>query len=84
MDIPEPKFRPMFSVSNKALPKTVKNNIVSFVDKTDRVNFHLIVTEPSITMGLIGFTTSSKCLQIQTSMIICKRQSKELLHRQSI
>lgn len=41
MDIPEPKFRPMFSVSNKALPKTVKNNIVSFVDKTDRVNFSL-------------------------------------------
>lgn len=41
MDIPEPKFRPMFSVSNKALPKTVKNNIISFVDKTDRVNFSI-------------------------------------------
>ena len=57
-DIPEPKFRPMFSVSNKALPK--------------------------ITMGLIGFTTSSKHLQIPTSMIIYKHQSRELLHRQSI
>ena len=41
MDIPEPKFRPMFSVSNKALPKTVKNNIISFVDKADRVNFSI-------------------------------------------
>lgn len=40
-DIPEPKFRPMFSVSNKALPKTVKNNIISFVDKADRVNFSI-------------------------------------------
>ena len=40
-DIPEPKFRPMFSVSNKVLPKTVKNNIISFVDKTDRVNFSI-------------------------------------------
>lgn len=41
IDIPNPKFRPMFSVSNKSLPKTVKNNIVSFVDKGDRVNFSL-------------------------------------------
>lgn len=38
-DIPEPKFRPMFSVSNKALPKTITNNIASFVDNGVRVNY---------------------------------------------
>ncbi len=40
-DIPEPRFRPMFSISNKSLPKTVRNNIVSFVERGDRVNFSL-------------------------------------------